>query len=186
MRLLGRQLSAVFVVATIGVAMVSSQNASETFTATASVKKAEASASAPFTVTITRYASDADREAVRDAVRKSGSDGARTVLTGFKDAGFVQLGEHRVPIKFAAQRQTGGGRLVTVITAEPILYLGAGLPDAKRRTGYEVAVAMLDVQAGGGTGELAPAAKVGLDDGGAVLVEDYGASVIWLKDLRAR
>jgi hypothetical protein len=54
--------------------------------------------------------------------------------------------------------------------------------------GFEVAVAILDVKnSGSGTGELAPAAKVGVDESGAVTIDDYGATVIWLQRLvRAR
>jgi hypothetical protein len=164
--------------------MVSAQGAAETFTATASVKRGAASATAPVTVTITRYGTDAERDAVMSAIRKQGSDGARTVLSGMSDAGFIELGGQRSAIKFAGQRVTGSGRLVTVVTAEPIVYLGAGLPGAQGRTGFDVAVAMLDLtEAGTGTGELAPAAKVGVDEHGAVLIDDYGATVLWLNDL---
>ena len=43
---------------------------------------------------------------------------------------------------------------------------------------------MLDLNdKGSGLGELAPAAKVALDHGGALVIEDYGASVVWLQDL---
>ena len=45
----------------------------ETFAATATVKRAGASVSAPSAVTITRYSSDAERDAVMAAVRAGGS-----------------------------------------------------------------------------------------------------------------
>ena len=72
------------------------------------------------------------------------------------------------------------GRLLTIVTAEPILFLGAGLPDAAPRDGFEVAVAMLDLTGGRLSGELVPAAKVGVDPNGALLIDDYGATVVWL------
>lgn len=156
----------------------------ETFTATASVKRGSVSASAPFTVTVTRYASATEREAVLKAVRDGGTASLRKTLSALSDAGFIQLGERRTPIKFAAERATGSGRLVTVVAAEPVLFLGAGLPDAKPAAGFEVAIAMLDVpDAGNGLGELAAAAKVALDTNDALLIDDYGPTVIWLKDL---
>jgi len=165
-------------------AVVSTQPAPQTFTATASVKKGGVSASAPFTVTIVRYSPEADREAVIAAVRHGGTTAARLVLARLGDAGFVQLGERRVAVKFAAERPTGSGRLVTVVTAEPVLFLGAGIPEAKPRDGFDVAVAMLDVpEAGGGVGEFVPAARIGLDAHGALLIEDYGATVVWLGNL---
>jgi hypothetical protein len=98
------------------------------------------------------------------------------------DAGFLQVGEHRTPIKFAAQRPTASGRLVTVVTAKPILFLGEGLPASRPRDGFEVAVAML-YPGDHAFGELAPAAKVGVDGSGALLIEDYGTTVVWLEGL---
>ena len=160
------------------------QSPAETFTAMASVKHGAMSATAPVTVTITRYASSAERAAVMKAVRDGGGAAVRTALTTLPDAGFIQLGERRTTIRFAGERTTGSGRLITVVTAEPILFLGAGLPAAKPRTGFDVAVAMLDLDgSGGGLGELAPAAKLGVDESGAFLIEDYGAAVIWLQRL---
>ena len=168
-------------------ATAGAQTAPETFTATASVKKGEVKLSAPVTVTVTRYGSTAERDAVMKGLRDSGVTGARKALAAMSDAGFIQLGERRTPIKFASARPTDSGRLVTVVTSEPILYLGAGLPESKPVAGFEVAVALLDLPSGGpGLGELAPAAKIGVDEGGAVLIEDYGPTVVWLNGLAKR
>jgi hypothetical protein len=168
----------------LAVAAASAQSHPETFTATASVKYGEASASAPVTVTITRWATADERATVVKAVREQGSGGARKTLSALGDAGVIELGSRRTAIKFAGARPTGSGRLVTLITAEPILFLGAGIPGAQPREGFDVAVAMLDLnEAGEGLGELAPAAKVALDAHGALTIDDYGATVMWLKGL---
>lgn len=165
-------------------AAAGAQTVPETFTATASVKKGEAMASAPATVTVTRYASSAERDAVMKALRETGMTGARKVLAAMSDAGFIELGEKRTPIKFASVRPTDSGRLVTLVTSEPMLHLGAGLSASKPVAGFDLAIALLDLPNGGaGLGELAPAAKIGLDKGGAILIEDYGPTVMWLKDL---
>ena len=152
----------------------------ETFAATATVKRAGVSASAPVSVTITRYSSDAERDAVMAAVRAGGSAALHRALGSAKDAGHIQLGDRRTAIKFVGQRPMPSGRLLTIVTAEPILFLGAGLPDAAPRDGFDVAVAMLEVEGGKVSGELVPAAKVGVDPKGALLIEDYGATVVWL------
>ena len=154
----------------------------ETFTAVASVKKGAASATAPVSVTVTRYATESEITAMRKAA-EAGGTALRTALAALGDAGYIQLGEARTPIKFAAERSTGAGRLTTVLTAEPMLFMGAGLPTAKPKEGFEVAVAMLDLDQSGGKGELAPAAKVGIDKGGAFVIQDYGATVMWLSGL---
>lgn len=164
--------------------VASAQSGTETFRGTASVRKGAASASAPVTVTVTRHATDAERAVVAKALRGGDAAAVRKALAGLPEAGFIQLGERRTPIRFAGERATASGRLITVVTAEPILFIGAGVPAAKPQTGFDVAVAMLDLgKDGSGLGELAPAAKVGLDEGGALLIEDYGATVVWLKDL---
>jgi hypothetical protein len=154
----------------------------ETFTATASVKKGAASASAPVSVTVTRYATEAETAAVR-AAAANGGPALSKALSALGDAGFIQLGERKTPIKFAVERSTGAGRLITILTAEPMLFLGAGVPAAKPIAGFDVAIAMLDLDQSGGKGELAPAAKVGIDKGGAIVIEDYGATVMWLSGL---
>ena len=180
----GRHAAAALTALVLAAAAAPAQTAQETFTATASVKHGGASASAPVTVSITKWASADERDAVVKAVRQHGTAGARQMLSTLSDAGFIQLGTHRTPLKFAAQRPTASGRLVTLLTAEPMLFLGGGLPSAQQRLGFDVAIAMLDVNDGGdGLGELAPAAKVGLDANGALLIEDYGATVVWLQGL---
>jgi hypothetical protein len=153
----------------------------ETFTATASLKTGSVQASADVSVTVNRYASDEERALVVKAARAGGSSAVRKILATWKDAGFIEVGQRRVSIKYAGRRPTPSGQLVTVVTAEPIVHLGAGIPAAKPTTGFDVAVAILDVQdGGGGAGELAPAAKVGVDEGGALLIQDYGATVMFL------
>ena len=167
----------------LGAALVAAQTAPETFTGTASIRKGAARVSAPLSVTITRYASPEERDAVLMAVREGGNGSARKTLAAMKDAGVLQVGDRRTPIKFAAQRPTGSGRLVTLLTAEPVLFVGGGLPDAKPRDGFDLALAILDLGQGSGVGELVPAAKIGVDHGGALVTEDYGAMVVWLHDL---
>jgi hypothetical protein len=157
----------------------------ETFTATASVKTGGASAAAPVTVAIHRYASALERSAVMKAIGEGGTPALRKLLSTYDDVGYIELAQKRTPIKYAGQRSTGSGRLLTVVTAEPILYLGERAGTAHRpKEGFEVGVAMLEVaESGGGTGELVPAAKVSQDESDALLIEDYGATVIWLKDI---
>jgi hypothetical protein len=160
------------------------QHQPETLTATATVTRGEARASAPITITITQYSSAKDRAAVLAAIRAHGSAGARQTLSTLGDAGTIELGGRRTAIKFAGARPVSGGHLVTVVTAEPLLFLGAGLPESKARDGYDVAVAILNVREdGAGMGELAPAAKIGLDAEEALLINDYGATVVWLEGL---
>lgn len=150
----------------------------EIFAAVASMKTAGGvSASAPVTVVVNHFASDADHGALVGALKKGGTAAVKEWLRNRPDAGTLQLGSRRTPIKFAYSRPTGGGRLITVATAEPIVFTGAGLPGAKTTEGYELGLVLLDLAATGpGRGELSPAAKVRVNDQGAIVTEDYNAS----------
>ena len=117
-----RCLIRVFVVcvATLAWSAVSAQAQSETFSGTASLKTAGGvNANAPVTITIDRFATDADQAALV-AAAKSGGTAARDWLAKRADAGSLQVGGRKMPIKYAYVRKTAGGRLITVATAEPI------------------------------------------------------------------
>ena len=79
------------------------------------------------------------------------SNGAQKVLSGLPDAGYIQIGERRTPIKYAFKTATDAGDLVTVATAVPIVYLGAVMPYAKPTAVYDVSFAILDAKKSGGT-----------------------------------
>jgi hypothetical protein len=158
--------------------------APETFTATASVKKGTVSASAPVRVNVTRYATEAERAAAIKAVREGGTQALKTLLASKPDVGYIELGEKRTGVKLALERASSGGRLITVVTGEPILHLGAKLTPSKAVAGFDVALAMFEVQPqGSGVGDISPAAKVALDESGALVVDDYGQTVVWLNNI---
>jgi len=158
--------------------------APETFTATATVKRGGVSATAPVTVNVMKYATDSERTAATNAVKQGGTKALQTLLASKPEVGYLQLGEKRTPIKLAIERASGGGRLVTVVTAEPILHLGEGVPQSKPVTGFDLALATFEVQPNGpGGGDLSPAAKIALDDKGAFVIDDYGQTVVWLNNI---
>ena len=158
---------------------------SETLTAQATVKTAGgATASAPVTVVVDRFATDADRAALKAALARGGTAAARAWLARRGDAGTVQVGARRTAIKFASRLTTAAGHLITVVTAEPIVFLGAGLPDAKPRAGYDLGFATLEVAASGpGVGELLAATKIRFDEQGAIATEDYSGVSMQLSNV---
>jgi hypothetical protein len=157
----------------------------QTITASATVKTAGgASASAPLTVTVRRLATDAERDELMAALKQGGTASARALLAKRGDLGTLQLGAQQTPIKYAYARSMGDGQLMTVVTAEPIVFMGAGVPDAKPKTGYDLGLVMLEVGASRpGRGELVPATKVRLNDQGAIVTEDYSAEVVQLTNV---
>jgi hypothetical protein len=165
---------------------VAAQSAPETFTATATLKTAAgASATAPVLITITRWTTDAERDTANAALKSGGSAALRKALAAMPEAGTIQIGDQKAPLRFAGVRTTGGGRLVTVVAAEPILHIGAGVPDAKPKTGYDLAFATFEVDAAGkgNAGDLAPAATLKVGTGDAIVVDDYGTEAVRLSGI---
>ena len=156
--------------------------AAETFTATATVKTAGgASATAPVTLTVDRVMAQAEADKLVAAFNAGGAAGLRKALQGVPPTGSISLGggapaRTRLPI----ERTTDKGRLITAITDTPILHLGAGLPGAKPKEGYDFAVIDLEVAADGrGSGTLTPAARIAVK-GGAFVVEGYSSEPLRL------
>jgi len=151
-----------------------------TFTATATVKSPGKNASVPVTIRIDKFIADADRDAVLATLKGTDTAATQAALARLDDLGYIALGERRTPIKYAYARQTGDGRLITVVTAKAILYLGGSEPDAKPKQGYDLALALLVLDGHDtGDGELAPAVKVKLDKG-AIVTDEYGSEVVRL------
>jgi len=153
----------------------------EVFSATASIDSPNGQASVPVVIKIDRFTTDTERDAIVAVVKSN--DAAKTVkaLEQQKDAGTITFGGRVTPIKYAYARSTGDGRLVTLVTARPVLFVGGGLPDAKPKTGHDLAIALLMLDAKDtGTGEIALAANVKVTDSGAIQTSDYGRETVRL------
>ena len=162
------------------------QGTAEVFTATAAVKTAAgASASAPVTISIARKMSQSEADGLVAAFKSGGPAALRKALVGVAPTGTVQIGTGKAtPTRLTLERAIGDGRLLTIITDQPLLFLGAGVPGAKPQAGYEFAVIDITVDAkGNGTGTIAPAAKIKMNQA-AFVVEDYGAEVVQLKEVK--
>ena len=154
----------------------------ETFTATAAVKAAGgASASAPVTIVVDRTMPQAEADKLAAAFKSGGVAALRTALKGVKPTGSVTLGKGKpTPSRITIERATDKGRLLTIVSDQPILFLGAGVPDAKAKEGYDFSVVDIEVDAkGSGSGTLAPAAKIELK-GGAFVVSDFASELVQL------
>jgi hypothetical protein len=159
------------------------QGAPEVYNATASLKTAAGAAvTAPVVISIDRWTTDGEREKAVGALKAGGTAAFQKEVGAMPDLGFLQVGQVKAPIRFARTLPVGGGKIVTVATAQPVFHVGAGAVWAKPTAGYDVAVVIFQVdEAGkGDVGDFAPAAKVKLDDRGAVVIEDYGAEAVRL------
>jgi len=162
-------------------AAIAAARSSESFTATASLKSPAANLDAPVRITIDRFVSDADRERLLGVIKKSDDEATRKALATMSDIGVIEVGKSRTPIKYAYATPSGDGRLITVVTAAPIAFVGGSAVDPKPRKGYGLGLALLVVNGKGtGEGELSPATKIKTDAAGAIVTEDYGGEVIHL------
>ena len=166
-------------------ATMAAEPARETITATARIKtKGGVSASVPITVVVSRFSTDADREALKAALVQGGTAAARALLATRDDLGTIQVGGHRTAIKFAYRLTTAAGHLVTLVTGESIVFLGAGLPGAPHTRGFDLGFATLEVaMSGPGVGELVPATKIRINPDGAVATDGYSDTVMELTNV---
>jgi len=162
--------------------------AAETFTGTATVKTAGgATATAPVTVTVDRTMAQPEADKLAAAFKTGGAAGLRKALEGVAPTGSVQVGGGaKARARITIERATDKGRLITIVTDTAILHLGAGLPDAAKKEGYDFAVLDLEVPAGGsGSGTLTPAARLAIK-GGAFVVEGYSSEPLRLTSVTAK
>jgi hypothetical protein len=157
----------------------------EIFKATASIKTAGGvAATAPVTITVDRKMTREQADGLIETFKTGGAAALRKALDGVPPAGSVRIGNaSAVAGRMAIERVTDKGRLVTVVTLEPIVFLGAGVPNAKPKGAYEFGVVDIEVDASGkGSGTLSPAAKIKVHEG-AFVVEDYASDLVELKEV---
>lgn len=153
----------------------------ETFNGKARVGTSSAVADATFTVQIDQYTADKDLKVMEQALQSGGSDGFVQALKKAPVAGHLKIGDKSFTIRWAKQVTTPKGRTISIVTDGPVFFVGAGLPDAKPRAGYDVAVAKLDIDTAGlGEGIIALAAKVKPSGQTGVEIQDYATEPVKL------
>ena len=161
------------------------QAVKETLTARATLTTAGgATASVPITIVVSRTTSEDEARKLIAALETGGGRALHAALVGVAPTGSVRIGNRtEVPTRMSLERRTDKGRLLTIVTDQPLLFVGAALPDAKNRAGYDFAVIDIEVDdAGRGSGTLAPAATIRAS-GTAVTVADYGSEAVRLVDV---
>lgn len=153
----------------------------ETFNGKAKVGTSTAVADTTFNVQIDQYTPDKDLKAMELALQTGGSDGFVQALRKAPVAGHLKIGDKSFTIRWARQRETSKGRTISIVTDAPVYFLGAGLPDAKPRAGFDVAVAKMNIDSAGlGEGTIAFAARVKPSGENGVDIQDYAAEPVKL------
>ena len=89
-----------------------------------------------------------------------------------------------VPTRLTIERPAEKGRLLTIVSDTPIAFLGAGMPGAKPKEGFDFGIVDLMVDAAGsGTGTISPAAKVTVKQG-AFVVDEYSGELVRLTGVK--
>jgi hypothetical protein len=151
----------------------------ETFTAVAEIKTAAGErASLPLTVVVRRYATSSERRDLIAAMKEGGPASTHGLLLKRDAVGMLQIAGRQTPIRYAYAVDTGGNRLITLATAEPI---PIPIANTTHGPGYDVGFLLLDLDASGsGTGQLVPAAKVLVDAEDAIVTEHSSPEIVHL------
>lgn len=156
----------------------------EKFRATARVGLETAVGDAHLTIAIDRYTPDKDIQAMEQALKAGGSDAFLAALRRAPVAGHLTVGAQTFTIRWARQRATASGRVISLVTDTPVYFVGGGTPDAKPRSGYDVAVVQLNMDSSGiGKGSMAAAARVKPGGADGVEVEDYASEPVKLQSV---
>jgi hypothetical protein len=176
-------LRAVGLIALLCLAPIAGAQAAETITATAKVKtRGGAETASPVKITIDRFSTDAERQELLAALKASGTEGVKKLLSTRSQIGSIQVGTQQTPLKHIFARSTGGGgRLITAVSGSPIAFASAQSAPAK--AGFDLGLIIVDIVASGGHGELMPATKVKLDDQGALVTDGYNDEVVQLTNI---
>jgi hypothetical protein len=159
--------------------------AGETITATAVIGAGQDAPSIAVTFVIDRYMTPDERAAVVAAL-KQGTPALHEWLAALPDCGSIIVRDKRVPLKYVYRRPGHAGRIV-LMTNEPLAFLDPGSDATKSKSGYEFALVMLDFSLPGfGSGEINPAARIGISESGQIITQEYGAAVVRLSDVRKR
>jgi hypothetical protein len=157
----------------------------ETFTANAQVVGKDAGSAAQVTIHIDRYTAEKDRTTIQEALRVGGYPGFLPALRNAPEVGYVEMAGRKVAARWARQQATPKGRTISIVTDQPMFFVGGGNVDAKPRTGFEVAVIQLEVDSIGlGTGSMAAAARVRPGGPTGVQIDDYAEQPVKLVTVR--
>lgn len=153
----------------------------EVFNARASATTESGRGDVYVTIRVDRYTPEKNIAVMEKALKEGGTESFLTELRRAPVAGRLEIGTRSFGIRWARQRATDKGRAITFAVDSPVYFVGGGVPGAKDRTGFNVAVVQITIDdAGVGEGTMAPAAKVKPGGPTGVEVESYSESPVKL------
>jgi hypothetical protein len=157
------------------------KTAPEVFRATAKVSTDTAGGDAHLSIEVDRYTPEGDVQTMQKALQSGGSAAFVEALRKAPAAGRLKVNDRTFTIRFARERPVPNGRVISLVIDSPVYFVGGGVPDAKPRAGYDVAVVKLEMDSSGvGRGTIAAAARVKPGGESGVEVEDYASEPVKL------
>lgn len=162
------------------------QTAGETFDLVATATPAGRSAAAggvtvPMTARIDRYTPEHERTKMTDGLKYDGYKGFLNALRVAPKAGTLDVAGQTFVIRWAREVATANGRTISLVTDQPVFFVGGGRRGAKSTAGYEVAVILLTVgNDGSGDGTMAAAARVKPGGETGVRIDNYAETPLKL------
>jgi hypothetical protein len=155
----------------------------EVFNARASVMLEQGRGDANITIRIDKY-TPAKNITVMENALKGGTEAFLAELKKAPVAGRLEIGKRSFDIRWARQLATAKGRDISFVTDAPVYFVGGGLPGAKARAGFDVAVVQITMDGTGvGDGRMVPAAKVKPGGATGVEVESYSDEPVKLQSV---
>jgi hypothetical protein len=155
--------------------------APESFNARATVGSTDGRGDAYVTIKVDSYTPEKQIKAMEQALQTGGSAAFLTALRAAPVVAKLTVGDKTVNIRWARQVATSKGRTISFVTDAPVYFVGGGLPGAKARDGFDVAVVQLVMDSSGvGDGRMAAAAKVKAGGDTGVEIEAYDAEPVTL------
>jgi len=153
----------------------------EVFNARASVTSQDGRGDAYVTIRVDNYTPEKNITVMEKALKDGGTEQFLVELKRAPVAGRLEVGSRSFTIRWARQRATDKGRVITFVVDTPVYFVGAGVPGAKEKTGYNVAVLQITMDdAGVGEGTVVPAARVKPGGPTGVEVDSYSDAPVKL------
>jgi hypothetical protein len=128
----------------------------------------------PMTVTLERYTPEHERKKMTDGLKYNGYPGFLNALRDAPQVGTLEVAGQTFAIRWAHQVPTATGRTVTLVTDQPVFFVGGLRKDAKSKAGYETSVTQIVLdKSGKGNGTMAAAARVKPGGETGVRIDNY-------------
>ena len=183
MTVLSASIPAMVMAAVLAVPQAAPPAGPETFdlVASATPKGTKGAITVPMTVTLERYTPEHERTKMTDGLKYNGYPGFLNALRDAPQVGTLTVAGETFAIRWAHQIPTATGRTITLVTDQPVFFVGGLRKDAKPKGGYETSVTQLVLDKNGkGTGSMAAAARVKPGGETGVRIDNYAEQPVKL------